>query len=1226
MAVLETRRAFAAAIDEARKKQHLSIRDVARIADVPAATAQGWLNARHFPVPALRRNYLQMVEAVGLADQIPGGLWEDGSLSDVQPQLRGGRPPYLGLRPFGAGDRDLFFGRDGEAARLARLVLEQRRTAGAGMIIVLGASGSGKSSLLAAGLLGKETGSGRALAGWSVAQLAVADLTRTPAAGVDLAVVDQFEEAFALGGEGRAAVMSAVKELASRAVVVLGLRADAFSAATEEPALVDALEHPFLVSSLTHEEARQVVLGPAELVGVQVEEELVPVLLDDLPPGPRPGTVAVDVLPLLSNALLVTWAAGKGNRMTLGDYARAGGVASAVQGLAEEVFQALDPEEQDAAQRLFLRLTRSSADVLVREALPLDDIDPAGLRAMDAFVAARMLTVSSGTVRISHDALLSHWPRIASWISENRADLAVIERLRRAAQVWNDSGRTPEALIPVDRLEIFSAWVSDPVRQRLLSRTEADFLHASRNHFGSVLRAEQVVNRRLRRGRARALALSALAVVLALITGVLYVQGRGLERQAIAARSDAQSRQVALEARSIRAEDPNLMAQMSLVAAHLADTRQAQSALLDATSVNTPVRWLGAASAVVARSADEKLVARANGSGEVTLWRGDELLRSPGTTFTVDPTGGPLYSVALATAAGRTLLAVGGGASAGLWDVTAGPVHLADLRDGDFTTYGLAFSADGRRLAVATSAGDVRLWTTAATPTRSSVLRLGAGIAARAVAFSPTSGTLFVAGPSNAVARWDVTAEPRRLSDLTYSYGKAAAVSQALAVSPDGTQLAAGIAGRRVPRWALEGDRASALDPLVGFDSWTNDVSYSRDGSTLVVANSDQHTYLYDTATGTLKEKLDGATLVTGAEMVAGRPVTTGADGTLRVWQSSDPVLRTGSSVYALSTDPQGAYLAASTLSDGIGLWATGDHKRRRLPDPDLGGHSMSSAVAVAPSGRFLLGGTTNGKVLSWTLTPSGAGTASLVDVFPGSYIGAVAISPDSRLVAILQYTGRHVALFHADDAGRLTSAATLDTPTPQGVTFSPDASLLAVPIEGAAVQLWDVRDPGKPKLAGRAENLGSMPTIAAFSSHAPVLAVGTEAGEVSLWDVSDPARPHRSRTFGDPHSAVYGLAFSPDDRTLAAVGGDELVWAWRLDGPDAEAYLALDGGMGRTYDVRFLDGGEGLVVGGEDGTLRTWAARVDLARKELCASRGEPLTSSEWSRYLPGVVISDPC
>lgn len=967
------------------------------------------------------------------------------------------------------------------------------------------------------------------------------------------------------------------------------------------------------------------ILGPAALAGASVEDELVSMMLDDLPPGPQTGTVAVDVLPLLSSALMMTWAAGTGDRMTTADYVRAGGVAAAVQSLAEEVYQGLSSSHQDAVRRVFLRLVRLSGDLVTRTSLHLDEIDLDARPAVDAFVSARMLTVTGDSVRISHDTLLAQWSRLQEWVQDGRADLAVLQQLRRAAQVWEDGGRSPDALIRVDRLETFADGGGDTQRDLLLSPREREFVTASREHFASELAREQQLNRTLRRGRNLALGLTAMVSVLAIVVSLLYWHALDLQAQTDLARRESQSRQVALEARSVRAHDPNLRAQMSLVAERLAETRQGTSALLDATSANTPVRWLGAPNAVIAKSAGEDLLARVNGDGEVTIWRTDELTSSAGRTFRTEPAG-PLFAAAVATVGERRLLAVGGTASAGLWDVTAEPILVADLRDGDFTVYGAAFDASGERLALATSTGQVALWSISSDGVvqRAGGVDIGPDTPARAVAFSAVSGELFVAGPHNAVARWRLGDVPERREDLAFTVGDVPVVSQTVAVSPDGRRVAAGLAGRVVPRWLLEGATAVAEPPLEGFSSWTNDVSYSADSATLLVANSDQNAYLFDAATGQLRETLGGATTVLGVEQVGTQPVTSGTDGALRVWQSSNPVLRRGTSAYAFASDADGRTLAVTTLYDGVALWKVTNGVPRRLPDPDIGGRPMSSGLAMAPDGSYLLAGTAEGEVVRWKLGPSGAGVPQVVAEQAGWRIASLALSPDARLVAASEYGGTRTTLFEVSPQGDLTSLATLDTPAPQSFSFSHDSGLLAVQAD-ADIQLWDVSAPARPVLVRK---LG-VPTalVAVFAHHSRALAVGTVDGDVSVWDVTDPVEPVRQKVLTDLRSGVNGFDFSPDDRVLVAGGGDERAWAWRLDDGDSpDAYLALDGELGRANDVRFLNGGKILAVAGNNGIVRVWRFQVEDARRVLCERRGDPLTPDEWESYLPGVTPTDPC
>ena len=139
---------MARALNVARQSHHLSIRAAAKIAGVPATTVQGWLSGRHLPTPALRPNFERLVAALDLAEQFPASSWAADESLD---QLRIGRAPYLGLRPFSAGDAEYFHGRDAEARRLAITIAEQAPHHG--LVAVVGPSGCGKSSLLAAGLI-----------------------------------------------------------------------------------------------------------------------------------------------------------------------------------------------------------------------------------------------------------------------------------------------------------------------------------------------------------------------------------------------------------------------------------------------------------------------------------------------------------------------------------------------------------------------------------------------------------------------------------------------------------------------------------------------------------------------------------------------------------------------------------------------------------------------------------------------------------------------------------------------------------------------------------------------------------------------------------------------------------------------------------------------------------------------------------------------------------------
>lgn len=130
----------------------------------------------------------------------------------------------------------------------------------------------------------------------------------------------------------------------------------------------------------------------------------------------------------------------------------------------------------------------------------------------------------------------------------------------------------------------------------------------------------------------------------------------------------------------------------------------------------------------------------------------------------------------------------------------------------------------------------------------------------------------------------------------------------------------------------------------------------------------------------------------------------------------------------------------------------------------------------------------------------------------------------------------------------------------------------------------------------------------------------------MSIWDFSDPGEPKLTLTFADAHSAMYSLAFSPDERSLLGTSGDDLIWGWDLTEPSVHAAFAVDGDLGRPWDVRFIDSGRRFAVSGDSGRVRVLTAGSDDARRQLCEGRGDPLSDDEWARYLPGVQPRDPC
>jgi transcriptional regulator with XRE-family HTH domain len=354
-----------------------------------------------------------------------------------------GTPPYKGLLFFDQSDADLFFGREALTERLVEHVNEPRLDANRRFLAVVGASGSGKSSLVRAGLA-----VALRRAGW---QVSVLTPTATPLRMLEanlkpthsrsperlLILVDQFEEVFTLCRDEteRFAFIEALIGLAqdqvNKRTIVIALRADFYSHCAQYPLLREAVaaEQEY-IGQMTAGELRHAIEEPARRNGWEFEPGLVEVLLQDLSTRgayePEPGA-----LPLLSHALLATWERRRGRTMTLEGYHASGGVRGAIAETAEGVFtDQLNRTQQEIARDVFLRLTelgegtddtrrRASLDELVRQSE-----EATQLRAvLNTLAEARLITLDEHHAEVAHEALIREWQRLHEWLTQDREGL-----------------------------------------------------------------------------------------------------------------------------------------------------------------------------------------------------------------------------------------------------------------------------------------------------------------------------------------------------------------------------------------------------------------------------------------------------------------------------------------------------------------------------------------------------------------------------------------------------------------------------------------------------------------------------------------------------------------------------------------------------------------------------------------------------------------------------------
>ena len=429
-------------------------------------------------------------------------------------------PPYRGLEAFGEKDARFFFGRAKEIEEVIERFRAAAGSTAARAVWVVGPSGSGKSSLVLAGLIPRlRQGALEGSASWPVAVFrpgaepmqnlaaALAPLQPGPAplsvhadpiaealthipSGLPLVIVaDQFDEVFSVckrESERRALIELLVRGRASptpggRAIVVATMR-DAF---LRQGGIARFLEQPVIMGPMTLDEMRQAIERPAQIVGCELEAGLVELVLRDV--NDQAGA-----LPLLQFTLLELWRRRAGRRLTVAAYRDIGGITGALERSASQLYATLSPREQETCRRVLLAMVRPAGEELfVRRSVlvaPLvgDDPENAALTrsVIDRLADARLVTISligagssQETVELAHDGLIRGWTVLRRWVDEDIEGLRTRERLIEAAQAWERNGRDPRSLYRGEALNTAVHWHRAYLGE--LGPLEFEFLAAS---------------------------------------------------------------------------------------------------------------------------------------------------------------------------------------------------------------------------------------------------------------------------------------------------------------------------------------------------------------------------------------------------------------------------------------------------------------------------------------------------------------------------------------------------------------------------------------------------------------------------------------------------------------------------------------------------------------------------------------------------------------------------
>ena len=573
------------AIDPARIIASLSVREREVIGLVGAGRSDGEIASALFISKKTASVHVANIKSkLGAASRVEIAmlaaklrLVPDGAATQGTPDAAGWSPatvvcPFKGLASFDIGDGGYFFGRERVVAELvARLVA-------ATFLAVVGPSGSGKSSVVRAGLVpalraGVLPGSDE----WPLAVLrpgehpleSLSRAIRTVTGDADpvhedhpaaewldrlspdtrlVVVVDQFEEAYTVcpDVQERERFLDRLTALAGdpdrRVLVAVAVRSEFYGRLAEHRGVAGlASSSTVLLGPMTADELTRAIELPARAAGLRLDPTLVPALVTDV--LQEPGA-----LPMLSSTLLELWQRREGRSLRMETYRALGGISGAVGRIAEAVFGRLSADDQATARSIFLRLVTVGDDgIASRRRVPIPDIEngptPDSARVMATLADGRLLTIDDGAVEPAHEALLREWPRMRGWLEEDRATRRIREHLAHAAREWNERGREPAELYRGQRLVVALEWASTGRSE--LNERERSFLDASRKASEAEAARQRTINVRLR----GLLGSVAVLLVLALVAGTLAVG------QADTARRLATDAQIAADVAQAAADD-----------------------------------------------------------------------------------------------------------------------------------------------------------------------------------------------------------------------------------------------------------------------------------------------------------------------------------------------------------------------------------------------------------------------------------------------------------------------------------------------------------------------------------------------------------------------------------------------------------------------------------------------------------------------------------------------
>ncbi len=1153
--------------------------------------------------------------------------------------------PYRGLFHFGPNDAEFFFGRDVFIEELIQATVKRN------FIPVLGASGSGKSSVVLAGLVPKLQQEGgwlfthfrpgsdpfHALAeslvplytsGDATVQIAQARaLTRYfhdykvtlpdifshiqrqhPNHRV-LLIADQFEELYTLCNDEKTrrsfldtllAGFQSSSGFQSPPVLVTTMRADFLGNALSYPPFGDVLQNTDIkIRSMNHSELSQVIVKPAEKVGITFEAGLVERILDDV--EDKPGN-----LPMLEFALTLLWQQRTGKQITHTVYDAIGNVQGALARYADEIYDKLSATEQEQVRRIFIQLVRpgEGTEDTLRLATKAE-LGEASWALVTEIANARLVVTTRNsadqeTVEVVHEALIRNWDKLRQWMQTDRSFRTWQERLRVAMQQWAATGRDETALLRGKPLADAEEW--------LQKRPEE--LTAEQEYIQTSLALQERERKQQQRQRQRVIAGLTGGLVGALF--LAGIAGVGWWRANVA-ETDARLRALASSSKALFAlnklSEKDLKYYESDLKRQSKDTHQPLSKEQQDEFKKRQNDLLKQQKNVLmtAIKAGRELQRAKDVEGSTSI----EVLAALqkviyGSAIEVEKIG---YSQCTSSLKNSFFLYLNDLNSKIITCVRGYDSTVMQL---NYTTHkklktlkgdlgwvaDVRFSPDGKTIASG-SMSDVKLWDR----TTGEEIKTFKGHLSEvsSISFSPDGKTIVAGNLDGTVIVWDVTSG-RELKTLKSHSGEVESVS----FSPDGKTIAESSINRLTLWDVFTGTELKTFT----FELRNYGFQFSPNSKAIAfVYGYNDKTKLWDITAGRELKSLsgghptfspDGKTIATtdnSRVKLAPNSNTSALNGKgyVRLWDvSTGRELQTLqghlAGVNNISFSPDGKTLASASSDNTVRIWDIATGKTLKI----LQGHLEALDVSFSPDGKTLAssnadtrtadpGIVTKGSVNLWDVS-TGREIRTLIQGDLLGSVNSIRFSPDSKIFGVT----------YVDGTAKLwdvTTGIVLNIPREHNfrkdvnnIMFTLNSQMIASASADGTVTLQDsINGRDIKTLKGHSNWVNDVN----LSPDAKTIATASADGTVRLWDVSS---ARELKTLESHSGEMTSVSFSPDGKKIATAGADDKVRLWDIF--SGKELKLLTGYSHKIIRVSFVGkGGKNIFAKNFDGTGEFWEA-----------------------------------